>query len=245
MKNVATIQKEYGAYELRALYQKYAAKALITAISILVFFIALYYVSQYLLEEEEPVYTVRILKYSDLGPPPSIQSNETQPAVAVSAEAIVKPSFGIPVPVPDAEINPEQPEFATKDEISSEPSPILGDEGNGVSGGQIAIEPEEIKIEEELSEDFVAYEKEPVVVKRVEPVYPEIALKAGIEGTVYVKIWVDKEGKPKKVVLLKSDAEIFNDAAMKAAEKWVFTPAMMNNGPVSVWVTIPFKFKLK
>jgi hypothetical protein len=27
--------------------------------------------------------------------------------------------------------------------------------------------------------------------------------------------------------------------------QWVFTPAIMNNGPVAVWVAIPFKFKLK
>ncbi|GAG02318.1 unnamed protein product, partial [marine sediment metagenome] len=32
--------------------------------------------------------------------------------------------------------------------------------------------------------------------------------------------------------------------AVKAAMSFVFTPAYMNNGPVSVWVSIPFKFKL-
>ena len=92
--------------------------------------------------------------------------------------------------------------------------------------------------------DFVPYEKEPTVVKRVEPKYPDLALRAGLEGNVFVKVWVDKEGKVRKVVLLKSDAPIFEDAAISAAKQWVFTPAVMQKGPVSVWVSIPFRFRL-
>ena len=62
-------------------------------------------------------------------------------------------------------------------------------------------------------------------------------MRAGLEGKVWVKIWVDKEGRPKQVVILKSDAEIFNEPAVEAAKQWVFTPAYMNNGPVAVWVS--------
>ncbi len=43
---------------------------------------------------------------------------------------------------------------------------------------------------------------------------------------------------------MKSDNEIFNENAIKAALGWVFTPAMMNNGPVAVWAAVPFRFKL-
>jgi protein TonB len=76
-------------------------------------------------------------------------------------------------------------------------------------------------------------------------VYPEIARKAGLEGTVWVKIWVGKEGKPRKVVIQKSASDIFDQAAVDAANRFVFTPAMMQNGPVDVWVSIPFHFRLK
>jgi len=93
--------------------------------------------------------------------------------------------------------------------------------------------------------DVVAVEKEPAIVKRVEPRYPEEALRAGLEGTVYVKMWVDKEGKVRKVVVLKSDAEIFNQPSLDAAMHWVYTPALIpKGGPVSVWVVVPFKFRL-
>jgi protein TonB len=225
------------------IYRKNAIKAMAISTGIFFSIIASYYITQWIQEEEEPMYTVRIMKYSDLGPPPSISNTEAAPQVSVSAP-VARPSIGIPVPVPDAEVSPEQT-FATQDELASAPSPVLGDEGTGTGNVQVDIT-EDIKIEEEVEpEDFVAYEKEPVPISRAEPKYPEIALKAGLEGTVYVKVWVDKEGKPKKVTVIKSDAEIFNDAAIAAAWQWAFTPAMMNNGPVAVNVTIPFKFKLK
>jgi protein TonB len=84
----------------------------------------------------------------------------------------------------------------------------------------------------------------PKVVRSVAPVYPELAIRSELTGTVYVKIWVDKEGKPREVSVEKSDQEILNDAAIAAAKQFLFTPAYMNSGPVSVWVTIPFRFRL-
>ncbi|MDP1994988.1 MAG: energy transducer TonB, partial [Ignavibacteria bacterium] len=62
---------------------------------------------------------------------------------------------------------------------------------------------------------------------------------------VWVKILVSKEGKPKKAVVVKSDAEIFNQSATDAAMKYSFTPALQNNKPVAVWVVVPFKFELR
>ena len=38
-----------------------------------------------------------------------------------------------------------------------------------------------------------------------------------MEGTVWIKILVDKEGKAKKAVVMKSDAEIFDEPARQAA----------------------------
>ena len=228
---------QYGMREFRTFYQKYATWGLTLAVLLHVTAIGVYYLAGYLAEEEEPMMSVRILKYSELGPPPSITNNEAAPQVAVSVP-VAKPTIGVPVPVPDAEVNPEQT-IATQEELSAAPSPTIGT-GGGSGGVQIQ---KDIQIDEEPPE-FVPYEKGPVPVKIVQPDYPDIARRAGVEGTVLVKIWVDKEGKAKKVVILKTDAEIFNEAAIKAAYQWVFTPALMNNGPVPVWASVPFRFKL-
>jgi TonB family protein len=92
--------------------------------------------------------------------------------------------------------------------------------------------------------DYVPYDKEPTIIKKVEPKYPQRALSAGIEGKVNVKMWVDTDGKVKKVEVLKSDFEIFNDAAVAAAKQFIFAPAYVNNQPVAVWVAYPFEFTL-
>jgi protein TonB len=148
----------------------------------------------------------------------------------------------MPVPVPDAEVSAEQT-IATQQEMSSTPSPAV--EGLDQSGAKVE---QDIKIDSDAEpgmEDFIPVEKEPQIVKRSMPKYPDMALRAGLEGTVWVKILVDKDGKPKKAVVIKSTTEIFNDAATEAAMQFIFTPAVMNNGPVKVWVSIPFKFQLK
>lgn len=233
VKNVAVLSNEYGGLELRQLYQKHARKAQTFAVGAHLFFLAAYFASNYLLTEDAPVYSVRILKYSDLGPPPSINNSQAAPAVQV-ASASARPTVGVPVPVPDAEISPEAT-IQTQQEMSADTGPM---EGLGDGLGDIKIE------DEGPPPDFVPVEKNPVPIKQVQPAYPEIARRAGVEGTVWVKIWVDKEGKAKKADIIKSDAELFNEPAKNAAMQWLFTPAIMNNGPVAVWVSIPFKFKL-
>jgi protein TonB len=233
-----TIDTKYGAYELRGLYQKYATRALIFASIFHFVGIGVYYGAVYLTTEEEPVYTVRIMKYSDLGPPPSITNSQAAPAVSVSAPA-AKPTVGTPVPVPDAEISPEATIMSQTEMQQIGP---VGDP-NAAGTGPVSIQ-NDVNIDDGPPPDFVPVEKQPVPVKSPPPGYPEIARRAGVEGTVWVKIWVDKEGKARKAQILKSDAELFNQSAIDAAMQWVFTPAVMNNGPVAVWVSIPFKFKL-
>ena len=234
MAETVAVKLKYGAAELKTVAQKYMMIGLAAGTLIAFSAIGTYYLAVWLNEDEEPVHMVRVMKYTDLGPPPSL-SNQAAPAVAVSGPA-VRPSVGVPVPVPDAEVSPEQT-IASQTDLSSAAAPALETGNGGVDS--------ELKIEDEgPPPDFVPFEKEPVAVKQVFPKYPDIAQRAGLEGTVHVKVWVTKEGKVKQVVILKSDSPIFDDAAKEAAKQWVFTPAVMQKGPVPVWVSIPFRFKL-
>jgi protein TonB len=227
----------YGAYELKQNYQKYWAIGFGIAVGIHMLLFLTYFLVQLMQAEEPPTVTVRILKYSDLGPPPSIVNNNTPPPVMTQAQ-VQKPTVGAPVPVPDAEVTTEQT-MATQQQMSEQTAPVA--EG---TNAPVEVQ-QDIKIEDDAPPaDFVPVEKEPVPVKSVKPKYPEMAQKANLEGKVWVKIWVDKEGRPKQVIIMKSDAEIFNEAAVEAAKQFIFTPAYMNNGPVAVWVSVPFIFKL-
>lgn len=237
MAHVIAMTAQYGAAELKTVFQKYMMYGMAIGSLICLSFVGTYHLTVWLTEEEEPTRVVRIVKYTDLGPPPSM-TQQAAPAVAAAAQA-ARPSVGLPVPVPDAEVNPDQT-VASQTELSQQ-TPVV-DINAGNAGAQIEAD---LKIDDEgPPPDFVPYEKEPTVVKQVLPKYPELAQRAGLEGTVYVKVWVDKEGKVRQVVIQKSDAEIFNEAAKEAAKQWVFTPAVMQKGPVSVWVAIPIKFRL-
>lgn len=239
MVNASTLP--YGRMELRQVWYRNLVLGVLFSAFAHLCVIAAYYTIRILSQDDEniPTVSVRVVKYSDLGPPPSIAAAPTPPPVGVATAA--KPSVGTPVPVPDAEVSPEQT-IATQQELSSAPSPAVDDLAGG---GDIQIA-QDIVIEDEPGmNEFIPVEKEPQIVKRVIPEYPDLALRAGIEGRVWVKILVGKDGIPQKAVVVKSTTEIFNDVAIKAAMQFVFTPAVMNNGPVRVWVSFPFTFTLK
>jgi TonB family protein len=92
--------------------------------------------------------------------------------------------------------------------------------------------------------DFVPFESEPTVVARVAPKYPELAMRAGLEGKVIIKIWVGIDGSAREVEIVKSDAEIFNSSAIEAGRLFKFTPATCNGRPIGVWVSIPLNYRL-
>ncbi len=96
--------------------------------------------------------------------------------------------------------------------------------------------------------DFVPYEIAPKVLNLVQIEksieYPDIAKKAGIEGTVYLKVLVWTDGTVKRVKIIKSLYDALDNAAVKAAYHLRFKPALQRDKPVAVWVAIPFKFSL-
>jgi protein TonB len=84
-------------------------------------------------------------------------------------------------------------------------------------------------------------------VVSVTPKYPDLAQRANIEGTVWVKALVDKEGKVRDVIIVKNSGANagFEEAAIDAAKQTVWKPAISNGQPIAVWVTYKVDFKLK
>lgn len=84
----------------------------------------------------------------------------------------------------------------------------------------------------------------PKVLKKVEPIYPEMARRIDISGTVVCEIIIGKDGRVEKAKVIKSIA-MLDEAALKAVRQWVFTPGMQRDNPVRVKMTVPFQFTLK
>jgi len=107
-----------------------------------------------------------------------------------------------------------------------------------------AVTTPSLEQEEKVPPDSVFVDVHPVIRKKTEPVYPKLAMAAGIEGKVTVRFWVDTRGKVHDVKVVQSDNEVLNQATLDAASKFEFDPATVRGKPVSMWVTVPFKFKI-
>ena len=97
------------------------------------------------------------------------------------------------------------------------------------------------------ADEFIAVDSMPVALNMAQPQYPDSARQAGIEGSVWVKALVDKQGKVRDGMIVKNSGKNvgFEEAALAAAQQTTWKPASQKGKPVAVWVTYQVVFKLK
>jgi len=88
------------------------------------------------------------------------------------------------------------------------------------------------------------FDEPPKVIKKLKLIYPLKARKAKIEGTVEVKVFIDKNGEITKTIIIEGISEL-NKAAIGAINSTTYNPAKLNGKPVGVWVSMKIPFKLK
>jgi protein TonB len=78
-------------------------------------------------------------------------------------------------------------------------------------------------------------------------VYPPIALRSGIEGTVYLELFVDRRGEVKQITILRENppGRGFGEAAVAAFRGLTGKPAEANGVPVAVRYRYPVRFTIK
>ncbi|NUN70156.1 MAG: energy transducer TonB [Bacteroidetes bacterium] len=91
---------------------------------------------------------------------------------------------------------------------------------------------------------LIAVDTPPKESVTISPGYPERAAKEGKEGDVWVKILVGKNGVPVCAIIMKSSDVIFNEQVLTAAMNFRYEPAIRQNAPIAVWLTLPFRFRL-
>jgi TonB family protein len=85
----------------------------------------------------------------------------------------------------------------------------------------------------------------PTPLHTVMPQYPEAAREEGIQGEVFIRVFVDTTGSVVEAEVFKSAHPALDSAALAAAREWTFTPAVCLNRPVSQYVCLPIRFALK
>lgn len=176
-----------------------------------------------------------VLSYRTLAAPPPLTRDVAPPEIVV-ARPVASPSIGVPVPVPDAAVPPEQT-IATQQEISASIGAVESGDGQSVVVVQSPTE--------ELPKlgDFVYVDELPALVTDTSPSYPAIAREAEVEGEVLLRVLVGKDGRVMDVHVDRS-VPMLDQAAIEAARTWVFKPALSNNRPVAVWIARRVRFSL-
>ena len=96
---------------------------------------------------------------------------------------------------------------------------------------------------------FVAVEEMPQPIGGLQEIqkkiqYPEIAKRAGVEGKVFVRAFVDEQGNVVNAEIVKGIGGGCDEAALEAIMKTKFTPGKQRGKPIKVQVTVPVLFKL-
>lgn len=197
---------------------------------------ASWYVYSHRNKEDVVPRNVQIVKFTELGVPPSIQK-ESAPQVNV-AEAIVPPTIGVPEPVPDAEAT--ESTIASQTEMSDALAPITASDMAGGSGDSLVVD---TSGKEPAPGEFVPFDELPVLLSVQPPVYPEMVREAGIDGTVTVQVLVGKDGKVRQAQAV-DGPEPLRAAGLASARTAIFKPALQGTSPVEVWVMVPITFQL-
>ena len=171
-------------------------------------------------------------------PPPPPKQAPTAPQVQPKPMLEQAPQFSAPLEVPD-EIAPEDGLELGLD--GGVPGGVEGGVPGGVVGGVVGGLPDP---SEQVQAVRVGGQiKEPRKLRNVNPVYPDIAKQARVQGVVILECTISPQGKVTNVKVLRG-IPLLDQAAIDAVQQWVYTPTLLNGVPVPVIMTVTVNFRL-
>lgn len=242
--------KDYGSYKLRKAYKIYVTIAMWIAIFIVFLVTAGPAIYHALNPEKVTVARKKVVQITQLEQPPSI--GEQQEVETVEAPPPLKSTikFTPPVVKPDEQVTDEY--VPTVDELKEVDPGLRTEEGSaeGVDYSLIEVEEKVVEEKEEAPVYFVAVEELPEPIGGIAGIqqlieYPEIAKRAGVQGRVYIRAYVNEAGNVTNAQLVKGIGAGCDEAAIEAVLKTKFKPGRQRGVPVKVQVTIPVLFKLQ
>ncbi|MDQ2070070.1 energy transducer TonB [Natronospira bacteriovora] len=144
------------------------------------------------------------------------------------------------MPEPPEELQPPMPETVsvtptetTRFEIETPDMPDLSTISNGVSIGTPS------------GRGVNGGDGDAIPVVRVEPQWPREALIQGIEGWVRLEFTIRSDGSVGNIRVIESTpARLFDQAAVRALQRWRFRPRMVDGRPVERQATQVIEFSL-
>lgn len=160
----------------------------------------------------------------------------TPPKEQPKKKIIKKSASRVPIPDP----TPDEPEPIVAEEvefIEDTDMPVDTDFFVGMpSGGPPIIDQGPMRVGGDI--------QSPEKIYNVDPVYPELARRARMEGFVILTAIIDKQGDVKEVEITRGLGLGLDVAALEAVRQWKYTPTFYNGRPVEVILTVTVVFQL-
>jgi periplasmic protein TonB len=83
-----------------------------------------------------------------------------------------------------------------------------------------------------------------LVIHRVQPIYPQMAKIARVQGAVVLAAIIGKDGTIQNLHVLSTASPLLNQAALDAVKQWRYRPYILNGEPVEVDTQITVNFTL-
>jgi protein TonB len=177
-------------------------------------------------------------------PVPSLsrQAPPVEPVTTTMVEAPKVPAQAVPPPRVEAEpsppAGPEPVVVASHLSVNTAPVPIHRSLNAVATGLKRALR--------DPTAEFSAIRTEARLGDHSRPEYPRAAREAGWEGTVMLRVEVLENGMPGTVLVHKTCGhDVLDSAALSAAQKWKFVPAMDGAFAVRSVVFLPVQFDLR
>ena len=83
-----------------------------------------------------------------------------------------------------------------------------------------------------------------ILIKKVDPVYPALAMKARVQGTVRFSAEISEDGTLQDIQPL-SGHRLLIPAALDAVKHWIYSPTTLHGAPFAIRTQIEVNFSLK
>jgi protein TonB len=241
--------KSYGAYLLRALYEKHLFTGLYIAGGIFIVALVIPLVISNIFPKKEV--RMQMTTVEVLPPVESIDPNTPPPpAMPKIEELVVDQTKFVPVEITKEDI--QQEKIATQEELekSTPSSETIKGDTNAIQTPPVenlAGDPTGTSTEPfmNVSHDTKAgYDADAFLRKNTR--YPVSERLAGNEATIHVSFKITAEGKITEVVPLKGFSKVFEDEAVRVVKSMPdWKPAMQNGHAIAVRKQLKIHFKLE
>lgn len=94
------------------------------------------------------------------------------------------------------------------------------------------------------SRPVISHLEEGQIQNRVQPIYPQLAKVARVEGDVLLSAVIAANGEMQQLQVASGPA-LLQDAALKAVRQWRFRPYILNGKPIEIEARITIRFRLQ